>query len=73
MPDDPDLFLDAVHKTYPGERIMGWVMFNQLVPLIEQRLAAGVWPRPAPEISNPEADLHPAFPAPPRLITFNCR
>jgi hypothetical protein len=69
MPDDPDLFSDGVHKTYPGERIMGWVMLQQLVPLIEQRLASGAWPRDVPAMTGP----HPAFRTPPRLTTFTCR
>jgi hypothetical protein len=68
MPDDPDLFVDAIHKTYAGERVMGWVVFNQLVPLIEQRLASGAWPRSVPAMAGP----HPAFRTPPRLITFTC-
>ena len=48
MPFDPNLFFDAVHKTYPGERMQAWVTFLLLVPLIEQRLASGAWPKPVP-------------------------
>jgi hypothetical protein len=68
MPFDPNLFFDAVHKTYPGERMQAWVTFLLLVPLIEQRLASGVWPKPVPEMPA----THPAFAAPPRLMRFNC-
>jgi hypothetical protein len=68
MPFDPSLFFDAVHKTYPGERLQGWVTFLELVPIIEQRLASGAWPKPAPRMPA----SHPAFAAPPRLITFAC-
>jgi hypothetical protein len=69
MPFDPNLFFDAVHKTYPGERLQGWVTFLLLVPLIEQRLASGAWPKPVPTM----APSHPAFAVPPRLVPMDCR
>jgi hypothetical protein len=69
MPFDPDLFFDTVHKTYPGERMHAWIVFLQLVPIIEQRLASGTWPKPVP----PMAPTHPTFAVPPRLISFDCR
>ena len=69
MPFDPNLFFDAVHKTYPGERMQGWVTFLLLVPLIEQRLASGAWPKPVPTM----APSHPAFAVPPRLVPIDCR
>jgi hypothetical protein len=69
IPFDPNLFFDAVHKTYPGERMHAWVVFLLLVPLIEQRLASGAWPKPVPEM----APTHPAFAVPPRLISVDCR
>ncbi len=69
MPSDPDLFSDAIHKTYAGERIMGWVFLQQLVPVIERHLANGAWPRPVPRMEP----AHPAFRSPPRMITFHCR
>jgi hypothetical protein len=68
MPFDPNLFFDAVHKTYPGERMQAWVTFLLLVPLIEQRLASDAWPKPVPQMPA----SHPAFAVPPRLIHFNC-
>ena len=69
MPFDPNLFFDAVHKTYPGERMQGWVTFLLLVPLIEQRLASGAWPKPVPTMPS----SHPAFVVPPRLVPVDCR
>lgn len=69
MPFDPNLFFDAVHKTYPGERMQAWVTFLYLVPLIEQRLASGAWPKPVPKM----AATHPAFAVPPRLMPVDCR
>ncbi len=67
MPQDPNLFIDAIHGTPEGVRLRGWIMFQLLVPLIERHLADGTWPRkefpPAP------------VPAPfkPRQITFDCK
>lgn len=69
MPFDPNLFFDAVHKTYPGERLQAWVTFLLLVPLIEQRLASGAWPKPVAKME----DTHPAFRVPPRLTPVDCR
>ena len=68
MPFDPDLYFDAIHKTYPGERMQGWVVFEQLVPLIEQRLASGAWPRTVTDMP----DRHPAFGVPPRPVALSC-
>jgi hypothetical protein len=45
MPSDPDLYSDAIHNTFNGLRVRAWVVFQQLVPIIEQRLASGRWPR----------------------------
>jgi hypothetical protein len=67
LPVDPDLFLDAVHASYAGTRMRGWITFNQLVPLIEKHLADKSWPRPMPD---------PAPPLPiftPRHITLSCK
>ncbi len=68
MPFDPNLFFDGVHKTYPGERMQGWATFLLLVPLIEQRLATGAWPKPVPAMPP----SHPAFIVPPRLVPLDC-
>jgi hypothetical protein len=55
MPLEPDLFIDAVHTNKAGSRLKGWVAFNQLVPIIEEHLAAGDWPKapPAPPPALP--------------------
>ncbi len=68
MPFEPDLFTDGIHKTDAGERIQGWLVFQQLVPIIEKRLASGVWPAKFPVMPGP----HPAFRIKPHLITFSC-
>lgn len=68
MPFDPELFSDAVHNTPPGVKLRAWIVFLQLIPLIETKLANGAWPKPAPAMGA----VHPAFVKPPRKITFNC-
>jgi hypothetical protein len=45
MPADPDLFSDAIHNTLSGVRVRAWIVFQQLVPIIEDRLARGLWPK----------------------------
>ncbi len=67
FPLDPDLFVDAVHTTWAGVRLQGWVAFNQLVPIVEKHLADGSWPRP----SDPSTAQLPTIT--PRKITFECR
>jgi hypothetical protein len=69
MPFDQDLFVDAVHTTYPGIRVHAWIVLQQLVPIIEKRLASGVWPKPVPVMGN----AHPAFATKPRQITVDCK
>lgn len=68
MPFDPDLFADAVHESWSGMRLKAWVVLQQLVPLIEKRLASGAWPKPVPAMD----DVHPAFVAKPREIAVDC-
>jgi hypothetical protein len=68
MPFDPDLYADGVHTTYPGTRMKGWVILQQLVPLIEARLASGAWPKPQPAMDA----TPPVLKTPPRRIEFTC-
>ena len=67
FPIDPDLFVDAVHTTWAGIRLQGWVAFNQILPIVEKHLADGSWPRP----SDPSTATLPTIS--PRKITFDCR
>jgi hypothetical protein len=69
MPYDPELFSDAFHNTPPGVRLRAWIVFLQLVPLIEKKLESGEWPKPVPPDMG---TTHPAFAKPPRKITFDC-
>jgi hypothetical protein len=69
MPFDPDLYADGVHTTYPGTRMKGWVILQQLVPLIEARLKSGAWPKPQPAMDSSP----PWFRTPPRRIEVSCK
>ena len=69
MPFDANLFADAVHTTYPGGRLKAWVVLQQLVPIIEKRLASGAWPKPVPVMGS----THPAFTTKPRQIPVDCK
>jgi hypothetical protein len=68
MPFDPDLFVDAIHTTYAGERLRAWVVLQQLIPTIERHLADGSWPKPPPKPS----EVLPPPTYQPRRITFTC-
>jgi hypothetical protein len=49
FPHDPDLFGDAVHMTARGRRLRGWFYLQQLIPIIEARIASHQWPKaPSP-------------------------
>lgn len=41
FPRDPALFIDGIHISYAGIKLHGWITFLQLLPMVEQRLAAG--------------------------------
>ena len=69
MPLDPDLFADAIHNTQPGINLRAWIVLQQIVPIIEARLASGAWPRSPPPA---QPDSHLAFGVEPRLITVDC-
>jgi hypothetical protein len=56
-PRDPILFVDAVHQNMDGSRLKAWLIFNELLPLIEREIAAGRLPRP-----SQQPETHPAFP-----------
>jgi hypothetical protein len=45
VPRDPALFIDPIHFSPSGIRVQAWAVLNALVPHIEHRLAAHVWPR----------------------------
>jgi hypothetical protein len=47
LPQDPNLFSDAIHMTDTGERVKAWIVFEQLVPFIRKQIESGQLPRPA--------------------------
>ena len=46
MPTDPNLFDDAIHMNQEGIRLHAWIVANNLVSIIEERLQAGRLPKP---------------------------
>jgi len=53
LPQDPNLFRDAIHMTETGERVKAWIVFQQLAPLIRHEIETGQLPRPAASHSVP--------------------
>ena len=58
LPQDPDLFSDAIHLTDAGERVKAWIVFQQLLPVLRRQIESGQLPRSGPA---------QALPAPPSL------
>jgi hypothetical protein len=44
LPQDPDLFMDAIHMTEVGERVKAWIVFQQLAPVIRRLIESGQLP-----------------------------
>ena len=67
FPRDPDLFSDAIHLTLAGVRLEAWFYLQKLIPLLEDRIDHGVWPRPMRRRSalNPQT----AFTGEPDLVS----
>lgn len=63
-PQDADLFVDAIHMNEAGLKIQGWIVLQQLVPILRARLKAGDLPRP---VRQPLLSVHPAFAKPAQL------
>lgn len=51
LPRDPDLFVDPIHVNESGARLRGWIVFNLLVPLVEDAWRRGELPRHQPPLS----------------------
>jgi hypothetical protein len=56
-PADQRLFVDSIHMTPAGVKLKAWVVFQNLLPVIEQRLRAGTLPSGDPG----GRQTHPAF------------
>lgn len=65
-PRDPRLFVDSIHMTPAGIKLKAWLVFQNLVRVLEQRLSDSTLPMPDPDGRRE----HPAFSgAPRRLVT----
>lgn len=53
LPQDPNLFTDAIHMTDTGERVKAWIVFQKLAPLIRRELESGRLPRASASASLP--------------------
>jgi hypothetical protein len=68
MPQDPGLFLDPAHLTYHGVRLHAWIVLQELVPLVVERLARKAWgSKPVPAVDPP-----PGLVFTPREIAVSC-
>jgi hypothetical protein len=63
-PLDPRLFEDGIHMRAPGTKLMAWISFQYLVPVLERSIAAGQLPQAA----RRHRDQHPGFTGPPRAL-----
>lgn len=64
-PHDPDLFGDAIHLTERGLRLQAWLFLQQLIPIVQARIASHAWPKP-PSANRPSTDWAAQRP---RLVT----
>lgn len=67
LPNDPDLFFDAIHLNADGTRAHAWIVFRALVPLMRARIESGAWPRPDREPLQEHPNIKPAQP-----LTVSC-
>jgi hypothetical protein len=63
-PIDPRLFVDAIHMTPNGTKLMAWITFQNLVAVLERSIVSGALPRPA----RHHLASHPAFSGSPREL-----
>jgi hypothetical protein len=66
-PQQPDLFIDGIHFSSDGTRLQAWIVLQNLLPQIRERLDAGDWPRP----DQTRLRAHPAI-GTPRPISKPC-
>jgi hypothetical protein len=67
FPHDALLFVDSIHMTPAGVKLKAWVAFQNLVPILEQRLKA----RTLPSIDPGGRLAHPAFSGSRRLMQLD--
>ena len=70
IPQDPDLFVDAIHMSQVGDRVRAWIAFRQLLPVVRRLVESGQAPRQneASRLPRPArmeiAEMATACPAP---------
>jgi hypothetical protein len=57
FPKDPELFIDAIHTSYAGIKVHGWITFLQLLPLVERRLTRQQHTAPVEPAQTPGVSL----------------
>jgi len=55
IPQDPNLFDDALHLTDVGERLKAWIVFQRLAPALRRDIESSVSPRPTGQHALPPA------------------
>jgi hypothetical protein len=66
FPQDSELFGDAIHMQEAGLKLQAWIVLQQLLPILEEKIAAGTLPRP---LRVPPLTVHPAFVEQAKLMT----
>jgi hypothetical protein len=70
IPQDPDLFIDAIHMTEVGERVKAWIVFQRLLPVVRRLIESGQLPhrndsgRLPPPMSMAVAEMSTRCPVP---------
>ena len=57
MPIDPDLFQDGIHMFPETIGVRAWLTFLHLLPISEEKIDNGVWPKTFDHESQPQIDL----------------
>ena len=53
-PRDLNLFMDAIHVTKTGDRLRGWIVFQQLAPVLRRLIESGALPHRSPPAGLPQ-------------------
>ena len=64
FPMDPRLFVDSIHMTPAGVKLKAWLVFQNLVPVLDKGIRAGTFP----VVDRGERRVHPAFAGPDRHL-----
>ena len=75
FPKDPSVMADAIHFTTEGTRLQAWVVLQDLIPLLEQRIQSGRLPRPdqVPQTQHPGLSQDPRRMVSTASIVASCR